>query len=112
MRRHARIYAVAVGTLVILLGLYLNAAHLETEREKQLSQLTGNDEMTQILRTEAEDFRIMNRYQKLGFAASMVAVVVVVLAWSFSTRIRSRQGIRGPDPEASDGVEAPTDDRN
>ena len=88
MGKNVPFFLVVVGLLIIPTVLFLVFGHLKHEREDELAQLTGNDEQTQILRVEADEYRITNRNQQLGALAVGIVIVVIAVVWRVSQRKR------------------------
>ena len=77
MRKQALFPVVVAGILIILAVLYISFGHLRHEREEALNGLAGSeDELSEFLRVEADEFRITNRNQQRGILAVMVVVVL------------------------------------
>lgn len=71
------------GILVIMTVLFLSLKVSEHKREEELARLTGNDEQTRIIRTELEEYRLLNRRQgaRLLTVGGGFAVVLAALVW-------------------------------
>ena len=86
MSKNALFPMVVVGILIIPIVLFLCFGHLKHEREEELAQLTGNDEQTQSIRNELDEYRIANRNQQLGILAVGFVIVLVAAVWLVSQR--------------------------
>jgi uncharacterized membrane protein YfcA len=79
---------VVVAILVILIGLFLWFGHLKHEREEDLARNTGDDELTQSIRTEADEYRATNRNQQLGILAVGIVIGFLAVVWRVGQRKR------------------------
>ena len=76
-----RLYLIFVGViLLILIGLFINTGHLMQERQKELERNTGDDELSKILRLEAEEYRVLNQKQQRGILIAGLVFSFVAVA--------------------------------
>jgi hypothetical protein len=81
MGKNAQFFMVVAGILVLLLALYLGFGHLKHEREEAFVLNPGDDEQSQVLRREADEFRIANRNQQRGIVVVASVIVVLSAVW-------------------------------
>jgi hypothetical protein len=91
MSSKVRLSIVVAGILIVLLVLFLSFGHLKHERESDLARNPGNDELSQTIRTEADEYRITNRNQQIGILTAGIAIGFVVIVWRVGQRKRERE---------------------
>jgi hypothetical protein len=75
--------------LAVLAALYLSFGHMKHEREQELATYAdAEDELGQVLRREADEFRIANQNQQRGILAVGAVVVLAAIVWWFVQRKR------------------------
>ena len=102
MGRDMRFLVIVSGILVILVVLFLSFDHLRRQREEELARSTGDDELSRLLRQEAEEYGTVNRNQQLGILAAGLTLVLVAGGWWLTQRkSEPEQPLAGPKTEAA-----------
>jgi competence protein ComGC len=70
-----------VVVLIVLAALFFQLGHLKHQREAELARMTGNDEQTNVIQAEAEDYRLANRNQQIGVLGVGAIVLLVAGGW-------------------------------
>lgn len=91
MSMNARFSIVVAGIFIVLIVLFLAFGQLKHEREADLARNNGNDELTQSIRTEADEYRIANRNQQIGVLAVGIAIGFLAVVWRVGQRERKRK---------------------
>jgi hypothetical protein len=81
MQKHFTVQRIVFVILLLLSVLYVHFGDLATHREQELAQWTGDDELSRQIRTEADEYRILNRNQQRAILAVGAAVVLVASIW-------------------------------
>ncbi|MCC6488429.1 MAG: hypothetical protein IT364_13110 [Candidatus Hydrogenedentes bacterium] len=81
MSKNWPLMLVVAGVFILLTVMFFYFWYLEHKQEETLAYWTGEDDLTQSIRNEADQYRNMNRNQKLGIAAVGAVIVLIAAGW-------------------------------